>query len=268
MIEFLGGRLTRQAVRHGVPPEAVGDLAGALDPHALTLGFARRFATYKRADLILHDPRRLAALLSNPDRPLQVIFAGKAHPADKAGRTVLGRVVAASRQVGMAGRVFFIEDYDLRVARFLVAGVDVWLNTPRRPLEASGTSGMKAAVNGVPSLSILDGWWAEAYDGSNGWAVGPRTDDAVSDPESVESSGSADASDAADAESLYRILEDEVIPAFYERGPDGVPGPWVERARGALDIGLHRFSAERVLTEYVERLYRPVAGVGEVAAVG
>lgn len=253
MIDFLGGRLTRQAVRHGVAPEAVGDLAGALDPQALTMGFARRFATYKRADLILHDLDRLAHLLADPDRPVQLIFAGKAHPADEAGRAVLGHVVDASRRVGLAGRIFFIEDYDLRVARFLVAGVDVWLNTPRRPLEASGTSGMKAALNGVPSVSILDGWWDEAFDGANGWAVGrPSTEDGGTDDE--------------DAESLYSILETEVVPAFFGRNDDGLPQAWVGHMRAALRTGLDRFTADRVLRDYVENLYRPVAGADQVAA--
>jgi len=254
MIDFLGGRLTRQAVRHGVAPESVGDLAGALDPQALTIGFARRFATYKRADLILHDVHRLTHLLSNPDSPVQIIFAGKAHPADEFGRAVLGRVVEASRRVGTAGRVFFIEDYDLRIARFLVAGVDVWLNTPRRPHEASGTSGMKAAVNGVPSLSILDGWWDEGFDGANGWAIGPRKDDFVGD------------TDAGDAEALYHVLETEVIPTFYDREPDGLPRRWIGFMRAALATGITRFTAERVLAEYVDQLYRPVVGIGEVAA--
>ncbi|MGH2462079.1 MAG: alpha-glucan family phosphorylase [Candidatus Limnocylindria bacterium] len=254
MIDFLGGRLTRQAVRHGVAPESVGDLAGALDPQALTVGFARRFATYKRADLIMHDLHRLANLLANPDWPVQIIFAGKAHPADEFGRAMLGRVVEASRRVGTAGRIFFIEDYDLRVARFLVAGVDVWLNTPRRPHEASGTSGMKAAMNGVPSLSILDGWWDEAFDGANGWAIGSQSADFEGD------------TDAADAETLYRVLETEVVPAFFDRDSEGLPRAWIGFMRAALATGLTRFSAERVLAEYVDQLYRPVIGIGEVAA--
>lgn len=256
MIHFLGGRLTRQAIRHGVPPEAVGDLAGVLDPEALTIGFARRFATYKRADLILHDIDRLSHLLSDPDRPIQLIFAGKAHPADEAGRAVLGRIVEVSRRVGMAGRILFIENYDLRVARFLVAGVDAWLNTPRRPMEASGTSGMKAAINGVPSISVLDGWWDEAFNGTNGWAVGRPT--TTGDMES------ADAADAADAAVLYRVLENDVVPAFYDRDPEGLPRRWTSFMRGALATGLLGFSAYRVLSEYVELLYRPVVGSGEV----
>ena len=254
MIDFLGGRLTRQAVRHGIAPESVGDLAGALDPHALTIGFARRFATYKRADLILHDLRRLSKLLADPDRPMQIIFAGKAHPADEPGRAVLGRVVEASRRVGTAGRIFFIEDYDLRVARFLVSGVDVWLNSPRRPHEASGTSGMKAAINGVPSISILDGWWDEAFDGVNGWAIGHRSDAFEGD------------TDAADAASLYQVLETEAVPTFFDRDTEGLPRTWTRFMRGALATGLTRFSAERALAEYVDRLYRPVVGSGEVTA--
>lgn len=255
MIEFLSGRLTRQAIRHGVAPEAVGDLAGALDPQALTIGFARRFATYKRADLILHDGQRLAHLLSDPDRPVQLIVAGKAHPADELGRAMLGRLVDASRRVGTAGRIFFIEDYDLRVARFLVAGTDVWLNTPRRPLEASGTSGMKAAVNGVPTLSVLDGWWDEAYDGTNGWAIGDAT-------------ASADISqDAVDADALYATLEGEIVPTFFDRDADGIPQRWIAFMRRALTTGIDWFGADRVLREYVELLYRPIAAsAGEVAA--
>jgi starch phosphorylase len=252
MIDFLGGRLTRQAVRHGVAPEVVGDLAGALDPQALTIGFARRFATYKRADLILHDAHRLAHLLADPDRPVQLIFAGKAHPADEPGRDVLGRVVDATRRVGMAGRMFFIEDYDLRIARFLVSGVDLWLNTPRRPLEASGTSGMKAALNGVPSVSILDGWWDEAFDGTNGWAIGrPSSEDGGSDEE--------------DADSLYRVLENAVVPTFFDRDHIGLPRAWIEIMRGALRTALGGFTADRVLRDYVEELYRPVVGANVMA---
>jgi starch phosphorylase len=252
MIDFLGGRLTRQAVRHGVAPEAVGDLAGALDPGALTIGFARRFATYKRADLIFSNPQRLAHLLADPDRPIQLIYAGKAHPADEAGQALLERVVDASHKVGNAGRIFFIEDYDLRVARYLVAGVDVWLNTPRRPLEASGTSGMKAALNGVPSVSVLDGWWDEAFDGKNGWAIGPATSEGRTDDE--------------DAEALYRVLENEVIPAFFDRDMIGLPRGWIAIMRAALRTATEQFTAERVLRDYVETFYRPVAGIGEVPA--
>jgi starch phosphorylase len=250
MVDFLGGRLTRQAVRHGVAAEAVGDLAGALDPGALTIGFARRFATYKRADLILADPHRLAHLLADPDRPIQLIFAGKAHPADEPGRALLERVLDTSRKVGNAGRIFFIEDYDLRVARYLVAGVDVWLNTPRRPLEASGTSGMKAALNGVPSVSILDGWWDEAFDGKNGWAIGSATGEGGTDEE--------------DAEALYRVLENEVIPLFFDRDAIGLPRAWIGFMRGALKTATEHFTAERVLRDYVEAFYRPAAGIGEV----
>jgi starch phosphorylase len=253
MIDFLGGRLTRQAVRHGVAPEGVGDLAGALDPGALTIGFARRFATYKRADLILSNPSRLSHLLADPDRPIQLIFAGKAHPADEAGRALLEHVVDTSRKVGNAGRIFFIEDYDLRVARYLVAGVDLWLNTPRRPLEASGTSGMKAALNGVPSVSILDGWWDEAYDGTNGWAIGPAAGDGRTDDD--------------DAEALYRVLENEVIPAFFDRDAIGLPRAWIGVMRAAVRTATEQFTAERVLRDYVESFYRPVAGIEESAGI-
>jgi alpha-glucan phosphorylase-like protein len=199
---------------------------------------------------VLANPRRLAHLLSDPDRPVQLIFAGKAHPADEAGRALLERVVDTSRKVGNAGRIFFIEDYDLRVARYLVAGVDLWLNTPRRPLEASGTSGMKAALNAVPSVSVLDGWWDEAYDGTNGWAVDGELGGGSTDEE--------------DAEALYRVLENEVIPAFFDRDSIGLPRAWIGVMRAALKTATEQFTAERVLREYVEEFYRPVAGIGEV----
>ena len=228
----------------------------ALNPKALTIGFARRFATYKRADLIFRDEERLARLLSDPDRPVQIVIAGKAHPADRPGQRVIQRIFELSRSDRLRSRVFIVEDYDIRIARFLVAGVDIWLNNPRRPLEASGTSGMKAALNGVPSVSILDGWWDEGYNERNGWAIGAR-----------EPIGDEEAQDGADAESLYRLLEDEIVPRFFERGDDDLPPAWLATMRAAVAASIWQFSTARMLIEYVDQLYLPAVLVGQESPV-
>ena len=207
-----------------------------LDAEALTIGFGRRFATYKRADLIFKDPDRLQRLLVNPWRPVQIVFAGKAHPADEPGKQVLQRVYAHTREARFEGRIAFIEDYDMHVAHRLVQGVDLWLNVPRPPLEACGTSGMKAGLNGVPQLSTLDGWWSEGYDGSNGWAIQP---------------------DADDAEELYRLLEHEVVPLFYDLDAHGVPRGWVEKMKHAMHTAGARFTAQRMVRQYLTDYYEP-----------
>jgi len=245
MTGFLEGRLARQFARHGESPTALREVRGVLDPDALIIGFARRFATYKRADLLFRDEERLSAILSSADRPVQIIIAGKAHPADRPGQQVIQHIFSLSRSERLRGRVFIVEDYDMRIARFLVAGVDVWLNNPRRPMEASGTSGMKAAINGVPSVSILDGWWDEGFNGVNGWAIGDR-----------ESDGDDAAQDSADAAELYRLLEEEIVPRFYERA-EGVPTGWTATMRAAIESALWQFSTSRMLSEYVDRLYLP-----------
>src|SRR2546423_1752693 len=214
-----------------------------LDPDALTIGFGRRFATYKRADLIFRDPERLQRLLVNPWRPVQIVFSGKSHPGDEPGKQVLQRVYAHTREARFEGRIAFLEDYDMHLAHSLVQGVDLWLNVPRVPLEACGTSGMKAAVNGVPQLSTLDGWWAEGYDGPNGWAIPPAP--------------SGQDVDAADAEQLYRLLETDVVPRFYDRDAEGVPRRWVETMKHALRGAGARFTAQRMVTEYVTEYYLP-----------
>ncbi|HET7726071.1 MAG TPA: alpha-glucan family phosphorylase [Candidatus Limnocylindrales bacterium] len=247
---FARGRLRSQFARHGEAPMTLEELETVLDPEALTIGFARRFATYKRAGLLFSDVDRLARLVWDPVRPVQIIFAGKAHPADRPGQGVIQDIFGRSRSQKLRGRVFIIEDYDIRIARFLVQGVDVWLNNPRRPLEASGTSGMKAAANGVPNLSVLDGWWDEGWDGQNGWAIGGR--------DTNPDEGAQDWSDALD---LYRILEEEVVPAYYERDEQGLPLRWLELMRNAMSSAVWRFSTTRMLHEYVERLYLPAAGV-------
>ena len=246
--EYATGRLRRQLARHGEAPRTLAELDDILDPDIMTIGFARRMATYKRAGLLFSDLERLTRLVHDADRPVQLIFAGKAHPADRPGQSVIQRLFEQSRTEALRGRMFIIEDYDVRVARYLVQGVDVWLNNPRRPLEASGTSGMKAAMNGVINLSILDGWWDEGYDGHNGWAIGGR-----------EMNPDEGAQDWADAQELYRLLEEEVVPSWYERDADGVPRAWVARMTRAVSSTIWRFSTSRMLEQYVEELYLPAA---------
>ena len=214
-----------------------------LDPMALTLGFARRFATYKRASLIFSDRERLKRILTNPWRPVQIIFAGKAHPADQPGKELLQSVYHFTRDPAFEGRVAFLEDYDMHLAHLLVQGVDLWVNLPRVPMEASGTSGMKAALNGVPQLSTLDGWWQEGYDGLNGWAIPPA--------------GEGEDTDAADAERFYQILEEQVVPLYYSRDTRGVPVGWVEKMRHALRVAGGRFTARRMVRNYVQEYYVP-----------
>jgi len=247
---FVHGRLRNQFSRHGESPSVLAEVETILDPSILTIGFARRFATYKRAGLLFTDMDRLARLLWHAARPVQVIFAGKAHPADRPGQKVIQEIFQYSRSPKLRGRVFILEDYDMRVGRFLVQGVDAWLNNPRRPLEASGTSGMKAAQNGVPNISVLDGWWDEGYEGDNGWAIGDR-----------EPSADEVAQDWSDAQDLYRLLEDELVPAYYARDKAGIPLRWVETMRRAMATSLWQFSTTRMLQEYTEGLYLPAAGV-------
>ncbi len=217
-----------------------------LDPHAFTIGFARRFATYKRADLLFSDPARLRRLLVDPWRPVQIIIAGKAHPADTPGKQVLQTVHRFTHDPFFEGRVAFLEDYEMHMAHVLVQGVDLWLNMPRVPLEASGTSGMKAALNGVPQLSTIDGWWEEGYDGSNGWAI-----PVAPDPE--DHAGT----DVADAEELYSLLETEIVPLYYMRDAEGVPFGWVDRMRDAIRVAGSRFAARRMVQDYAEQYYLP-----------
>jgi starch phosphorylase len=247
---FARQRLLSQLARHGEAPDTLSATSNALDPAILTIGFARRFATYKRASLIFTDEDRLARLLWNPQQPVQFVYAGKAHPADRPGQRVIQEIFERSRSPRLRGRVFILEDYDMRVASFLVRGVDVWLNTPRRPLEASGTSGMKAAANGAVNFSVLDGWWDEGWTGTNGWAIGGRT----TNPDEG-------AQDWADAQDLYRILEQEVVPLYYERDTDDVPRGWVDAMRRSIGTTIWRFSTTRMLQQYIEEMYLPAAGV-------
>jgi starch phosphorylase len=246
----------RERVREhwtGTDASAARIVAGGamLDPHALTIGFARRFTGYKRPDLVFRDEERLARIVNAAGRPVQFVFAGKAHPADEGGKHHLQRVFRHALDPRFGGRVAFVEDYDLHVAHLLVQGCDVWLNNPRKPLEASGTSGMKASMNGVLHLSIDDGWWAEGFTGSNGWRIA-----------GADSSSDAGAADAADADALYQLLESEVVPAYYERDARGVPRRWIAMIKQSLLTITPRFSSRRMLKEYVEKAYAPaVMGV-------
>jgi starch phosphorylase len=217
-----------------------------LDPNALTIGFARRFTGYKRPELVFHNPERLVSILTAARRPVQLVFAGKAHPADDTGKHHLQQVYRRAIDPMFGGRIAFVDDYDLHVAHFLVQGCDVWLNNPRKPLEASGTSGMKASVNGVPHLSIGDGWWAEGFTGSNGWLI-----------EGQNAGGNPDAVDAADAESLYELLEREVVPTFYDRDAYNIPRRWLAIVRQAIVSVAPRFSARRMVKEYADGMYAP-----------
>jgi starch phosphorylase len=212
----------------------------------LVLGFGRRFATYKRATLLFQDPQRLARLLNDPDRPVLIMFAGKAHPSDKPGQELIRQIHEFSMRPEFIGRILLLENYDLNLARRLVSGVDVWLNNPIYPLEASGTSGMKAAMNGVLNLSVLDGWWAEGYDGSNGWGIVPHGSDF--DPAFR---------DHEEASDLYDLLERQVIPLYFERGGHSYSPDWVAMAKASMMTILPRFNAERQVLDYVEKLYRP-----------
>ncbi len=249
LLAFVRRRVSRQCRRRGESDEAVEAARNILDPNVLTFGFGRRFATYKRADLILSDLDRLATMANDPDRPLQIIFAGKAHPADEPGKQLIQKIANLRHDPRFAGRIAFVEDYDINVCRHLVQGVDVWLNNPRRPLEASGTSGQKAVLNGALNLSILDGWWAEAYDGTNGFAIGRGA--------SHVDTRITDARDAAD---LYRVLEQEVVPLYYDRDIDGLPRQWIKRMMNSISSLAWRFSAHRMVADYVRQTYLPAAG--------
>jgi len=249
LLEFVRRRMSRQCRRRNEDPAIIEAARTILDPNALTIGFARRFATYKRADLFLRSFERMAELVDDANRPVQFIFAGKAHPADEPGKRLIQRIANLRHDPRFAGRVVFIEDYDINVARHMVQGVDVWLNNPRRPLEASGTSGQKAVLNGALNLSVLDGWWAEAYNGMNGFSIGVGAAHA-----------DAETNDARDSDDLLRVLADEVIPLFYQRDADGLPQQWIERMTNSIATLAPRFSAHRMVIDYVQKAYLVAAG--------
>jgi glycogen phosphorylase len=249
LINYLRNRLAAQARRRDEPQEAIDNAMGALDLNALTIGFARRFATYKRSGLVLQDVERLNQLVSAADRPIQFIFGGKAHPEDRMGKELIQNIVRFTRDDRFSSRIVFVEDYDMDVARQLVQGVDVWLNNPRRPQEASGTSGQKAALNGSLNCSILDGWWAEAYDGTNGFAIGSGQTHAVP---SVQ--------DERDHKALIETLINQVVPLYYKRDATGLPREWIARQKNAFRTLGWRFNADRMVMDYVQRGYLPAAG--------
>jgi starch phosphorylase len=249
LIAFVRERAEEQAERRNESSETLQRLGKLLSPDALTIGFARRFATYKRANLILADIQRLASMVNDPKRPVQFLFAGKAHPHDEPGKRVLQQVAEMMRDQKFQNKFVFIEDYDINVGRYLVQGVDVWLNNPRRPLEASGTSGQKVVLNGGLNLSVLDGWWAEAYDGLNGFAIG-----------SGRTHSNMDVHDSRDGEDLYRVLRDEVIPLFYQRDRDGLPRGWIQRMKRTIRTLGWRFNADRMVMDYTQKCYIPAAG--------
>jgi glycogen phosphorylase len=248
LVEYARGRLSRELAGSGASPEAIDEAKHLFDPNALTLGFARRFATYKRPNLLLHDPQRLLRLLTNSERSVQLIIAGKAHPEDRAGQALIHEWINFIRRPETRPHVIFLSDYDMLLTENLVQGVDVWINTPRRPWEACGTSGMKVLVNGGINLSELDGWWAEAYTPEVGWALGDG-----------QEHGDDPAWDAAEADALYDLLEREVIPEFYTRDQTGIPRAWVKRMRESMARLTPRFSANRAVREYTEQHYLPAA---------
>lgn len=248
LMSFIRERAREGWMQGRLDPSQVLAAGTLLDPEALTIGFARRFATYKRATLLFRDLERLKNILQDRHRPVQIVFAGKAHPADEPGRQFIHQVYSFCKERRLGGQIAFLEDYDMHLTKFLVQGVDVWLNTPRPPMEACGTSGQKAALNGVPHLSVLDGWWQEGYDGANGWAITSSAD--AADPQ---------ARDSQDAEQLYRLLEREVVPLYYTRDLDGVPRGWIQIVKNAIRTIAPRFCARRMVKEYMEVMYAPAA---------
>lgn len=248
LTQFMRDRARTKWITHSQHPVQTIASGVLIDPNALTIGFARRFPTYKRATLILRDTQRLLRLINDPARPVQIIYAGKAHPNDEPGKRLIQELYRVIKNASTAGRMVFIEDYDMNVARYLVQGVDIWMNTPRRPYEASGTSGMKAALNGAVNFSVLDGWWREAYNGKNGWTIGE--DKPYDDLEEQ---------DRADCESLFNALENEIVPLYYNTDDDGIPHEWLKWSKESIATIAPRFSTRRMLKQYVEEMYAPLA---------
>jgi len=246
LVAFARRRLREQLARRGASATELSAADEVLDPEALTIGFSRRFAAYKRANLILHDIERLARLLNNPERPAQIIYSGKAHPRDNPGKDLIRQIVHIARRPEFSRNIVFLEDYEMNIARYLVQGVDVWLNTPLRPMEASGTSGMKVASNGGLNVSVLDGWWNEGYSSDVGWAIG-----------SGESYEDLDYQNTVESQALYDLLEKEVVPAFYDRGPDGLPRAWMAKMKAAMRKLAPFFNTNRMVRDYCERFYIP-----------
>jgi len=246
LVVFARNRLKAQMERRGTYHTELNRAEEILDPEALTIGFARRFAGYKRGNLLLRDPKRLVKLLTDPERPIQIIFAGKAHPKDSEGKDIICQIVRFADQHNVRRRLIFLENYDIDMARVLLRGVDLWLNNPRRPMEASGTSGMKAAVNGALNISTLDGWWCEGYTPEGGWAIGAG-----------QSYENDDYQDTVESQAIYNILENEVIPLFYTRSADNLPRAWIHRVKTSIKWIAPRFNTHRMVADYTRRFYNP-----------
>ena len=256
LIMFVRDRLKQQKLANGESIESIRQVDSFLDPDALTIGFARRFATYKRANLIFRNLARIQKILNNPSKPMQIIFAGKAHPADRPAHDIIKNINDIARQEGFYGKVIILENYNMTVARNLVQGVDVWMNNPRRPLEASGTSGQKVCINGVINFSILDGWWCEGYDGTNGWVIGDET---KFDNENSQ--------DNTDSDSIYDTLEQKIIPLYYELDDNGLPAEWIKIMKNSIKTLTWNYSTDRMVQEYTNRMYIPAMnGVDKVSA--
>jgi starch phosphorylase len=248
LVAFARGRLKAQMQRRGTYHTELNWAEEVLDPEALTIGFAKRFASYKRGNLLLKDQKRLIKLLTDKNRPVQVIFAGKAHPKDTQGKEIIRQITHFANQYDARRRIVFLEDYDINVARFLVRGVDIWLNNPRRPMEASGTSGMKAAINGALNMSTLDGWWCEGYKPERGWAIGAG-----------ESYDDTSYQDMVESQAIYNMLENEIVPLFYTRSADNLPRAWVHRMKNSIKWITPQFNTHRMVAEYTQRFYNPAA---------
>jgi starch phosphorylase len=248
LVNFVRMRTRQRMLRLNYHPNDIQATSNLLNPNALTIGFARRFATYKRATLIFHDVERLKRIIYGDGlRPIQFIFSGKAHPRDEPGKAFIREVYHRSHEAGLAGHLIFLEDYDMNVARNMVAGVDMWLNNPRRPMEASGTSGQKAGLNGSPNLSVLDGWWDEGFNGKNGWAVGDVEAQYASEYEQND----------ADATSIYELLENQIVPLYYDRDINGVPKKWMQWVKESIRTVAPQFSMTRMIKDYTRDLYVP-----------
>ncbi len=250
LLEIVKENTTDRLRRSGYSYEAINDITSKLNPNALTIGFARRFATYKRATLIFKDLERITQILNNADRPVQLIFAGKAHPADKEGQDLIKRIHEISMMPQFKGKIFLLENYNIAMSRYLVSGVDVWLNNPRRPMEASGTSGQKASVNGVINFSVLDGWWAEGYNQENGWTIGTNAEFTSNEEQ-----------DIADSQSMYRTLEEKIIPTYYEKDENGISKKWMKIMKNSISSTGGKYSTSRMLVDYTNNLYMPLCNL-------
>jgi phosphorylase/glycogen(starch) synthase len=249
-INLIRDQTIKQWAKYGYAKSWSEDLFSKINPAALLIGFSRRFAPYKRADLILSDLNRLDKILNHPNRPVHIVFSGKSHPNDEMGKNLIKKVIDICKDERFRGKIFFLEDYDIHIARQLIQGVDVWMNTPRRPYEACGTSGEKVAVNGVLNFSISDGWWAEGFDGTNGWTIGPVVKDYIDESPNA---------DAEDSQSLYAILENTIIPLFYNRDETGLPEKWLAMVKRSMQTLVPAFNSERMVSEYYHQMYVPTA---------